>query len=143
MAWFFNTLSGALVGASGISALVYEAVPSYHKLKVPDSATRAQAAADAAKEFPAAPPATDSPATAASQLPAGATANASGVNFSSIQNALTAFYDKVTDGKMWRSLGWLLLGVLLIITGLVLWIGPGALKASPYGRALGAVRGAG
>lgn len=57
-----------------------------------------------------------------------------GINFSSIQNALTAFYDKVTDGKMWRSLGWLLLGILLIIAGLILWIGPTAFKASPIGR---------
>lgn len=54
--------------------------------------------------------------------------------FSSIQNALSAFYDVVTNGKMWRSLGWLLLGVLLIIFGIVLWIGPTAFKATPIGR---------
>jgi hypothetical protein len=63
--------------------------------------------------------------------------------FGDVASALSAFYDKLTDGKMWRSLGWLLLGVLLITFGLILWLGPGALKASPYGQALGAVQGAG
>lgn len=57
-----------------------------------------------------------------------------GVNFSSVQNALTGFYDKVTDGKMWRSLGWLLLGILLILSGLAMWLGPTALKQTPIGR---------
>lgn len=42
--------------------------------------------------------------------------------FSSIQNALSAFYRKVTDGKMWRSLGWILLGVLLMIMGIALYL---------------------
>jgi hypothetical protein len=40
--------------------------------------------------------------------------------FSSIQNALSAFYDKVTDGKMWRSLGWIILGIFLLLIGLAL-----------------------
>ena len=31
----------------------------------------------------------------------------------------------LTDGKFWRSLGWLLLGVLLMILGAVAWIGMG------------------
>lgn len=43
--------------------------------------------------------------------------------FSSIENALSAIYDALTNGKMWRSLGWLLLGVLLIFVGLFLWVG--------------------
>lgn len=29
----------------------------------------------------------------------------------------------VTDGKMWRSLGWLLLGLVLMLAGIYLWIG--------------------
>lgn len=63
----------------------------------------------------------------------GAVENVSG--FSSVQNALSAFYDKITDGKMWRSLGWLLLGAALIITGIGLWIGPAAERRSPLGIA--------
>ena len=66
-------------------------------------------------------------------LPAAAAGG--GVNFSSIQNALTAFYDKLTDGKMWRSLGWLLLGVLLIFIGLGLLGVPYFLRHSPAGLA--------
>lgn len=49
-------------------------------------------------------------------------AQGAGINFSSITNALTAFYRAVTNGKMWRSLGWLLLGLLLILFGASLWI---------------------
>jgi len=41
-------------------------------------------------------------------------------SFTSIQNALSGFYDVLTNGKMWRSLGWLLLGVLLMIAGVAL-----------------------
>ena len=82
------------------------------------------------------------PAIQAADPAPGAVQQATGVSipsFSSVESALSAFYDKVTDGKMWRSLGWLILGVFLIVFGLILWIGPGALRASPYGRALGAL----
>lgn len=85
-------------------------------------------------------------AAAEATIPAGANTGpggptAPGVNpsptavFSSIQNALSAFYDKLTDGKMWRSLGWLLLGVALMLLGVVLWIGPSAMRRSPLGIA--------
>jgi hypothetical protein len=86
------------------------------------------------------------PAIQSSSPAPGTAAQATGISvpsFGDVASALSAFYAKVTDGKMWRSLGWLALGVLLIIFGLVLWLGPGALKASPYGRAISAIRGAG
>lgn len=79
----------------------------------------------------------NSPATGAANAGAAAAAR-----LPDTASALSAFYDKVTDGKMWRSLGWLVLGVVLIVIGLVLWLGPAAVKASPYGRAFSAVRGA-
>lgn len=41
----------------------------------------------------------------------------------------------LTDGKMWRSLGWLLLGILLMFIGIALWIGPSAARRSPLGIA--------
>jgi hypothetical protein len=53
--------------------------------------------------------------------------------FSDVSHALTAFYRTVTDGKLWRSLGWLLLGVLLLFTGIGLLIGPAAARRSPAG----------
>jgi hypothetical protein len=40
--------------------------------------------------------------------------------FADVASALSAFYDKLTDGKMWRSLGWLLLGIALMIAGIAL-----------------------
>ena len=55
----------------------------------------------------------------------GALQQITGINpnvFSSVQNALTGFYDKLTDGKMWRSLGWIILGVLLMFIGISLYL---------------------
>lgn len=42
---------------------------------------------------------------------------------------LKSIYDAVTNGKMWRSLGWLLLGIILIIFGLIMWLGKDAVKS--------------
>ncbi len=33
-----------------------------------------------------------------------------------------AFAEHLADGKMWRSLGWIVLGVILMFTGLMLWL---------------------
>ena len=46
-----------------------------------------------------------------------------------------AAWTMLTDGKMWRSLGWLLLGIVLMLLGVALWIGPSAERASPIGIA--------
>jgi len=81
--------------------------------------------AEAKAAIPGIQAATPAPGAVAQNFPA----------FSSIQNALSAFYDKLTDGKMWRSLGWMLLGVVLMIIGVALWIGPSALRKSPLGIA--------
>ena len=45
----------------------------------------------------------------------------------------------LTDGKLWRSLGWLLLGVVLMLLGVLWWIGPSAARRSPAGIAAGAL----
>ena len=55
--------------------------------------------------------------------------------FSDVAHALTAFYDVLTNGKMWRSLGWLALGVLLMLAGLA-WM---LMGATPAGRILSAL----
>jgi hypothetical protein len=72
-------------------------------------------------------------------IPTGTAVNTPGFGlpspFASIENALSAFYDKLTDGKMWRSLGWLALGILLMLLGLAMWIGPSAMRRSPLGMA--------
>lgn len=56
-----------------------------------------------------------------------------------IGGSLEAFFTALTDGKMWRSLGWILLGILLMIVGVVLWIGPGAARRTPIGAVAGQV----
>lgn len=42
-----------------------------------------------------------------------------------------AFFGTITDGRMWRSFGWLILGVLLMVFGINLWL------HNPLGRAAG------
>lgn len=34
---------------------------------------------------------------------------------------MTAFLGALSDAKMWRSLGWIVLGLILIVMGFVLW----------------------
>lgn len=41
---------------------------------------------------------------------------------SDVGSALVAFFDTITNGRMWRSLGWLLLGVVMMAAGLTLWL---------------------
>ena len=50
-----------------------------------------------------------------------------------IAGSLEAFYQAVTDGKLWRSLGWILLGIALMLFGVLLWIGPAGARRSPFG----------
>jgi hypothetical protein len=69
-------------------------------------------------------------------------ANATGLPqaASSVEAEMASIWGKLSDGKMWRSLGWLLLGILLMLAGVALWIGPSAARRSPLGiatRALG------
>ena len=52
-----------------------------------------------------------------------------------IAGALEAFFKALTDGKTWRSLGWILLGVVLMVVGVLLWIGAPVLRRSPAGAA--------
>jgi hypothetical protein len=46
-------------------------------------------------------------------------------------------WDTLTDGRMWRSLGWLVLGIILMLLGAAWWIGPSAQRASPVGLITG------
>jgi hypothetical protein len=49
--------------------------------------------------------------------------------------ALKAFYSAVTDGKMWRSLAWIALGLLLMVNGILLWLKIPQKAAGIAGRA--------
>lgn len=46
-----------------------------------------------------------------------------------IAGAAQALFHAVTDGTMWRSLGWILLGVLLLVLGTALWLRKSAARA--------------
>lgn len=48
---------------------------------------------------------------------------------------IEAVWAKVTDAKMWKSAGWLLLGIALMLAGMLLWIGPSAERRSPIALA--------
>jgi len=41
---------------------------------------------------------------------------------SGIEAGFTGFFNVLTDGKMWRSLGWIALGIVLLAMGISLWL---------------------
>jgi hypothetical protein len=113
--WYYNTESGELTQGNNLENLgnnIFGGV-GWHELNIPGSATETQAAAEAVKEFPTGV----APTTSVTQ---GVENQAGGASFTDVAHALAAFYDKVTDGKMWRSLGWVALGLVLMITGIAL-----------------------
>ena len=50
-----------------------------------------------------------------------------------IGGSFEAFFGAVTDGKLWRSLAWIILGLALMYLGIMLWIGPGIARRTPVG----------
>lgn len=54
--------------------------------------------------------------------------------------AIEAIWAGATDGKFWRSLGWIILGIMLMLVGVLLWIGPSAERRSPFGVAADVAR---
>lgn len=56
-----------------------------------------------------------------------------------IAGSMEAFFAAVTDGKLWRSLGWILLGIVLIMAGIYLWIAPAAGRAAAQAAPLAAL----
>lgn len=67
-----------------------------------------------------------------STAPATAAGNAVG-GVQGVGQAVTAIWTNLRDGKMWRSLGWLLLGITLMLVGALWWIGPSSGRANPAG----------
>lgn len=51
-----------------------------------------------------------------------------------------AIWAQLTNAKMWKSAGWLLLGIVLMLAGVLLWIGPSAGRRSPLGVAASIAR---
>ena len=67
-------------------------------------------------------PGSTAPATAAGNAVGGA---------SGLAQTVGAIWTNLRDGKMWRSLGWLLLGIVLMLLGVLWWIGPSSARALP------------
>jgi hypothetical protein len=62
------------------------------------------------------------------------TIQAASAPFDSVEQALTAFYNQLTNKYMWRSLGWLVLGIVLMFIGIGLIAEPavkGVVSAIP------------
>ncbi len=55
----------------------------------------------------------------------------SAVTGGGVFGSITAFFTTITDGKMWRSFGWIILGILIMVFGINLWL------HNPIGRAAG------
>lgn len=51
--------------------------------------------------------------------------------FADLPHAIESVFQVITDGKMWRSLGWILLGILIMLIGIGLWFGKEAVKEIP------------
>lgn len=95
------------------------------------------AGAGAAATAPgSAAPALDQEAAAAASAAGGA---ASPLNaLGDVAAALKSFYAALTDGKLWRSVLWVALGAMLMITGILLWLRIPQRAASIAGSVAGA-----
>jgi len=127
--WYYNTESGELTHGNNLENLGNNLLGGlgWHELNIPGSATEAQAAAEARKEFPHGTPPTTSLATGA----ANAVSNETGIPVTGI-NAIGDFFARLTKPNTWLRLAEGLAGLLLLALGL------NALLHNPAGKALGA-----
>ena len=119
--WYYNTSSGDLANEGGpigtLGGLLNTNLPGsgWHELNVPGTATEAQAAAAAMKEFPGAAKPTTSTGTALAQQLGSQTG---------IPNPLTGlaaigdFFGRLTSANLWERVGEVVLGIILIAVGL-------------------------
>lgn len=70
--------------------------------------------------------------TSAEQTAASGSAGVPSVaGWSAFVTTIQGAWTELTDGRMWRSLGWILLGIVLMLLGVAWWIGPSAARRSP------------
>lgn len=118
--WYYNTESGQLTQGNNLENLGNNLVggAGWHELNIPGNATADQAAAEAKKEFPNGKTPTNAGITPARV--ASTAANEAGASIPGL-GALDAAFTQLTKASMWRSLGWLALGVVVTAGGVVWW----------------------
>ena len=90
---------------------------------------QAQTAANGITQGEAPGPGVGAVEGAASSAVSGISSAVSGI--SEVGHFLGKLVTDVTDGAMWRSIGWILLGLVLIVIGMVMWAGKSGANPVP------------
>ena len=111
--WYYNTESGELTNGNNLENLGNNLLGGlgWHELNIPGSATAAQAAAEAKKEFPNG----KAPTTSLTKGAANEVQNQTGVSTSSVTGFLTA----LSSANTWIRVSKVVIGGVLLIVGLV------------------------
>lgn len=117
--WYYNTESGQLTSGNNLENLGNNLIggAGWHELNIPGSATAAQAAAEARKEFPRGKaPTSQGLAQAVPQAVASGVGAAAGTltGLASIGD----FFSRLSQAHTWERVAEVLLGVILIAVGL-------------------------
>lgn len=125
--WYYNTESGELTKGNNLENLGNNLLGGlgWHELNIPGSATAAQAAAEAKKEFPNGKAPTTSLVTGA----ANAVSNETGISAGGLA-AIGDFFSKLGKANTWLRVAEVLLGAGLIIVALARLA-----SGTPIGRA--------
>lgn len=121
--WYYNTESGQLTQGNNVENLANNLFGGlgWHELNIAGSATGAQAAAEAKKEFPAGKMpsyAPVTPASVASQAVGTASASLGLPGIASALASVASFVGRLTQAHTWERIGEALLGVILIAVGI-------------------------
>lgn len=130
MPWFYNSYSGELTHASGVDALAYEAAihtgTGWHELKIADSATEQQAAAEAVKEVPGG----TKPTTSVAQGVGNAAVNNPVTNAIPGLSQVGDFFSALTQANTWIRVAKVVFGGVLLVIGIAHITGAGNAVAS-------------
>jgi len=65
----------------------------------------------------------------------GITPTDTGASLAGFVTVVEGIWAELTDVRMWASLGWMVLGIILIFAGALWWVGPSAERMSPVALA--------
>ena len=116
MSWYYNTESGALTSSGAVQGFLQDFQSAvglgvgWHKLNIPATATEAQAAAEAVKEFPTGKAPTTNVASQVANT-------AGGIPGAGAITDINSFLSRLTSVNTWIRVGEFTLGALLILSG--------------------------